>query len=1031
MKPFEQQGVEGFRGVSRSRIRSRQRCLQVALFGFLCTALPACAVAQTSTASSPPESVDLDYQNWKPCEKTSLQFAETLTPEDDVHPCILYDIQPSFAWNNNSENIFSTNNNASAVPLFVVTLVQVTPAASNCQNGRDGAVISVERMNAENEARGQAIGFQENSFVQFRLVSIVAGHSDYISGDHYKARHATVLDAALTALKPQYVIGTCSFASDAEDKVVLRHQIMLLAQVGPPSYYQTNNPYLFGFHLNSDGYPLAAARALSFDVQARDGTLANQPVKVLYRKKSEFFHSTCRSAIDSLKKFGFTNILELLYDHDDDHDGDGIKNQFDVHFLNDLADQACPRQSNSSNAELPPAIFACFQTEQDMVFQRWRENGCCPMSIWLTAATWGWAAKNIDQVPYIQGGGQWHQAFTYSDRFFSSGQELLEFGQQRFEYFGSYDFVVSYSIPTLFAEHLKSSYRVADNPDPAVDFQTADGYEKLRRDMVILTTNTLFGPVAFDKNQRNIGRAAAATQWLPESNSVNNSSYYNALVSPADQAEALITVPSPSAKPCPPGQFSNETMVVNGTSLLTSKCSTCPQDTITFVQNNDPQCSPCPEGTTTQGQEGETKCYAQDMNLIPQPVLNFGAVISSSTILALSQQAGFDDDISAVTTACRIAPFLYCIGWPLQYGSIASKTFRIYRLVRTRRYRRARVSAFDTSWIVILVLLLDMIVVTCWTIVDPLEYRREVSDTSLSEEDGLPLVTISSYGFCAAPKDSSIWRFAAPIAAIHLLLMIITNWTLYTVKDLEDRYQEQKYVGLSSAFVFEVLVIGLPVLLSLDDNPSASYLVLIFIIFFNDAGILLFIFVPKMHFQRIGLTPGVGVAESLRRSTHEKAVDRQKMLNFQREMEPNVCIIENGNDNNDGNVNADSGDSFAVCSTSECFGPPLPPGRMRESTEVMESSGTHVTLKDSAIMSRSDRSNRTADVEENIISDWDTKPVQDMMNQEVKLALEQENVQLKEKIRRLEMELEALLPRSMESRGSYRTCDEFEDKVEP
>jgi hypothetical protein len=69
---------------------------------------------------------------------------------------------------------------------------------------------------------------------------------------------------------------------------------------------------------------------------------------VVHRNQSEFFYSTCRSAVDRLKESGFTNIKEMLYDHVADHDGDGEINQFDQDFLVGLADAACPPDSSSS-----------------------------------------------------------------------------------------------------------------------------------------------------------------------------------------------------------------------------------------------------------------------------------------------------------------------------------------------------------------------------------------------------------------------------------------------------------------------------------------------------------------------------------------------------------------------------------------------------------------------------------------------------------------------------------------------------------
>jgi hypothetical protein len=161
------------------------------------------------------------------------------------------------------------------------------------------------------------------------------------------------------------------------------------------------------------------------------------------------------------------NIEEFLFDHADDHNGDGVTNEFDEDFLLDLADQACPPHDHhldnvegdhpiydQDNQTLTrhPALFICTLTEHDIMIRRWLETGCRPISTWLTAATWGWADENPNLVPYFQGGGQWHPALTYSDMYFDSGNELLRYNKRLYGYAGNYDQVVGYG--TLQSETL-------------------------------------------------------------------------------------------------------------------------------------------------------------------------------------------------------------------------------------------------------------------------------------------------------------------------------------------------------------------------------------------------------------------------------------------------------------------------------------------------------------------------------------------------------------------------------------------------
>jgi len=127
---------------------------------------------------------------------------------------------------------------------------------------------------------------------------------------------------------------------------------------------------------------------------------------------------------------------------------------------------------------------------------------------------------------------------------------------------------------------------------------------------------------------------------------------------------------------------------------------------------------------------------------------------------------------------------------------------------------------------------------------------------------------------------------------------------LYKVRGITDRYQEQKYVALASLFVLEVLVIGVPVLVAVQDSPAARYIVMAAIVVLNgkcgrivkavstnldfmkyvdssilsiviDIGILCFVFAPKMRYQKEGLPAGVGVGESINREGMQRAMSRR------------------------------------------------------------------------------------------------------------------------------------------------------------
>ena len=75
--------------------------------------------------------------------------------------------------------------------------------------------------------------------------------------------------------------------------------------------------------------------------------------------------------------------------------------------------------------------------------------------------------------------------------------------------------VEEFAVETSSDPGFADSSSVTDQPDPEIDFSSKEGSERLRRGMLALHADTLFGPFVFDENQRNTGRAPAGMQWLP------------------------------------------------------------------------------------------------------------------------------------------------------------------------------------------------------------------------------------------------------------------------------------------------------------------------------------------------------------------------------------------------------------------------------------------------------------------------------------------------------------------------------------
>jgi len=249
-------------------------------------------------------------------------------------------------------------------------------------------------------------------------------------------------------------------------------------------------------------------------------------------------------------------------------------------------------------------------------------------------------------------------------------------------------------------------------------------------------------------------------------------------------------------------------------------------------------------------------------------------MISTSAIIPLTlAEADVGEDTTAASRHCQAVPFLYSLGWVLMYSSLTAKSYRLNKIATAAsRMIRKKVTAKEMYRIIIAFMVLDATILIAWQIVDPLIYVRSVK--SKRKEDNIDVVTIESIGHC---KSNSLWKFLGPIAAIHVCLMVITNGLLWRVRNLSDRYQEQKYVALASIYICELLLVGVPILIAVQDSAATRYIVIAGVIFLTDTGVLSFIFIPKIKFQREGLPEGVTVMQSMQLEAHTSRQERSEI----------------------------------------------------------------------------------------------------------------------------------------------------------
>eukprot|EP00977_Amphora_coffeiformis_P000770 scaffold162_cov176-Amphora_coffeaeformis.AAC.30 len=224
-------------------------------------------------------------------------------------------------------------------------------------------------------------------------------------------------------------------------------------------------------------------------------------------------------------------------------------------------------------------------------------------------------------------------------------------------------------------------------------------------------------------------------------------------------------------------------------------------------------------------------------------VLLLGVVILSSTLIPLSFDDNGDPEKMKGNYAvgiCMSIPWLAFTGFSIVFSALFSKTWRVNKLFHRRHsHLRLQVSTSDVLAPFAVLFTANVVVLICWTVIDPLTYVRQVGDgTDFWNRE------IESYGSCNSDKALA---FLIPLALINFAVLAIACWQAFEARNLESEFAESRYIGLSVACLFQAFLTALPVVAIVKDESRSFYLVLTLSIFVLSEAILMLIFLPKMY----------------------------------------------------------------------------------------------------------------------------------------------------------------------------------------
>ena len=204
----------------------------------------------------------------------------------------------------------------------------------------------------------------------------------------------------------------------------------------------------------------------------------------------------------------------------------------------------------------------------------------------------------------------------------------------------------------------------------------------------------------------------------------------------------------------------------------------------------------------------------------------------------------------------------------LIYSALIAKLRRILEIMTlAQQLQRAEVPRKKVAIIIGCLLTAMASILLTWQLVSPLRWEREITESDPAT--GYPT---ESVGRCTSEHFAA---FAGACACFIGLCLLYALTIAYKTRNMPIEFSESKYIAASVAYLLQLLILGVPVLVIANRNTDAGYMVLTLILFLMSFGTTLLIFIPKLIAQRKRERTMSTLIRATSDSTDNKKVSRQ------------------------------------------------------------------------------------------------------------------------------------------------------------
>ena len=149
--------------------------------------------------------------------------------------------------------------------------------------------------------------------------------------------------------------------------------------------------------------------------------------------------------------------------------------------------------------------------------------------------------------------------------------------------------------------------------------------------------------------------------------------------------------------------------------------------------------------------------------------------------------------------------------------------------------KRVTVKEIDAILPFAVLMTTNCVIMLAWTLVDPLVWVRTEPTGDYFE----------SYGSCEESKGKGV-VFKSLIGAVNLLALVLASVQAFRARNISSEFSDAFYVMMTMVSLLQTSIIGIPLLILVQDNIAATYFIWCGLIFIATTAVCGLMFGPKI-----------------------------------------------------------------------------------------------------------------------------------------------------------------------------------------